>query len=192
MAHKRLALPLLLSLTLICLTLPALAAEDPPTVTAQVVHSQTAYTPGASHPLVLRFHIRPGFHINTHKPSEPDIYPTNLSWEQNPSLTFAPAIFPSPRSYKPSFSDKPMEVHDGVLDLRLSFTVAATAAPGPQAVKAKLEYQACDDQSCLMPETLEVPVTITVAAKGKPGKPLNSEVFGQTGQSKGKKAGGQR
>lgn len=189
MVLKRNALCMLLCLTLLGLTFTAQAAEEPPTVTAQVVHSLSAYAPGAGHTLVLRLNIRPGYHINAQTPAEPDVYPTKLTWQPNANLSFAPVVFPRPRTYKPSFSDKPMEVYDGQLDLRLNLTVAATAAPGPQVVKAKLDFQACDDQTCLMPETLEVPVTITVAAKGRPGQPLNSEVFGPPG---GQKAGGRR
>ncbi|CAO0821307.1 Thiol:disulfide interchange protein DsbD N-terminal domain-containing protein [Desulfarculales bacterium] len=173
-------------------TARALAAGEPPTITVQVVHSLTAYTQDASYPLVLRFAIRPGFHINAQRPSEPDIYSTGLTWEQNQSFVFNPAIFPSPHAYKPSFAAGPMEVYDGQLGLRVNFKVAANATPGPHVVKAKLEFQACDEQSCLMPETLEIPVTIIVAPAGKPGKPLNIEVFRQTDMPKGKQAGGKR
>lgn len=192
MFWKRLVPVSLLSLILSLMATFAMAAEEPATVTPQVVHSLTAYAQGATYPLVLRFTIRPGYHINAQRPAEPDLYPTSLTWQESPDFTFNPAIFPSPRAYQPSFAAKPMEVHDGQLGLRLSFKVAPKAAPGPHVVKAKLEFQACDDQACLMPETLEVPVTINVAPAGKPGKPLNAEVFRQTDQPKGKKPGSQR
>lgn len=177
MSVKRLLSLSILSVALILSTGLALAAEEPPTVTAQVLHSRAAYAQGASYPLVISFSIRPGFHINAQRPTEPDSYPTSLAWQPAPEFSFEPAVFPSPHAYKPSFSDKPIEVLDGSVAVRATFKVAANAAPGPHLVKAKLQFQACDDQSCLMPETLEVPVTITVAPAGKPGQPLNPQAF---------------
>jgi DsbC/DsbD-like thiol-disulfide interchange protein len=176
-ARKHLVFTLLLGLALSLLAATVLSAEEPPTVTAQVLHSQSAYAAGGTYPLVLRFTIRPGFHINAQRPAEPDAYPTSLKWQESRDLAFNPAAFPPPHAYKPSFTDKSMEVHDGQVNVRVSFKVAPGAAPGPQAAKAKLEFQACDDQSCLMPETLEVPLTITVAPAGKPGQALNQELF---------------
>jgi DsbC/DsbD-like thiol-disulfide interchange protein len=176
-ARKQLAPVVLLSLLLSWLASPVLAAEEPPTVAARVLHSRSAYAPGGPYPLILELTIRPGYHINAQRPAEPDLYPTSLKWQDSPDYVLSPAIFPAPRAYKPSFAAKPMEVHDGRLLVRTTLQVSKGAAPGPRNLAAKLEFQACDDQTCLMPETLEVPVSITVAPAGKPGQPLNQELF---------------
>lgn len=153
------------------------AAEEPPTLTAQVVHSHSAYAQGGTYPLIISLTVRPGYHINAQRPAEPDLYPTSLMWPQAADLSFTPAVFPAPHPFKPSFSDKPFDVLDGTVMVRGTFKVAATAAPGPHQLKAQVKFQACDDQSCLMPETLEVPLAITVSPAGKPGQPLNAQLF---------------
>jgi DsbC/DsbD-like thiol-disulfide interchange protein len=175
---RKLVIPaLLLTLLLALAAGPARAAEEPPTLTARVLHSKSAYAPGGPYPLILELTIRPGFHINDQRPAEPDLFPTSLTWPASPGLSFGPAVFPAPRKYKPSFASQPMEVHDGRILLRVSLQVAQGAAPGPRDLKAKVVFQACDDQACLMPETLEVPLGITVAPAGKPGQALNKELF---------------
>ncbi|MFH1034730.1 MAG: protein-disulfide reductase DsbD domain-containing protein [Pseudomonadota bacterium] len=175
---RKLVVPALLLTLLLALTAgPARAAEEPPTLTARVLHSLNAYAPGGPYPLIVELTIRPGYHINDQRPAEPDLFPTTLTWPASPDISFGPAVFPAPRKYKPSFASQPMEVHDGRVLVRATLQVAKTAAPGARELKAKLVFQACDDQSCLMPETLEVPLTVTVAPAGKPGQALNQELF---------------
>ena len=173
-------LPAPVCLMLICLAWgpgAALAAEEPPTLTARVLHSQGAYAQGGSYPLALELTIRPGYHINTDRPQEPDVYPTKAVMQGAPDLSLSPAVFPAARSYKPAFSPKPMQVFDGVILLRATLSVARQAALGQRALKVTLDFQACDDQSCLMPEQLEVALPVKIVPAGQDGPALNPGVF---------------
>lgn len=182
MVLKRVTLTLVCALALCLLGLATSggavqAAEEPATISAQVLHSMNAYAQGGSYPLIIKFTLRPGFHINSQHPAEPDLYPSSLSWQAAPGIALGPDLFPAPRTYQPAFATAPMQVHDGVFSLRTTLKVAKDAAPGARTVTAKLEFQACDDQACLMPESLVVPVSFTVAPAGRPGKRLNPEAF---------------
>lgn len=159
------------------LAAPATQAEEPPTLTAKVLHSQSAYAAGGSYRIALELTVRPGFHINSLQPKDAELYPTSLTWQAPTGCSVGPPQFPTARSHKPSFAAQAMDVHDGRFLVRATLTLAKDIAPGPHKLVAKLEYQACDDQACLMPESLEVPVEVVVAPAGKPGQRLNKEIF---------------
>lgn len=179
-AHIRkwsMAACLLLILAPWAATAPAGAAEDLPTLTVKALHSQDVYAPGGSYPLALEITVRPGFHINTHQPKEPDLYPTKVKLIGTPELVLAAPAFPPAKTYKPGFSPTPLEVFDGVFLVRTTLTVTKQAIPGPGQVSALVEFQACDDQACLMPEIADLAIPLTVAKPGQTAKPLNPGVF---------------
>ena len=163
---------ILLGLAVPCRT--AGAAEEPPLLVVRVLHSQSAYAPGGTYPLALELTIRQGYHINSDRPKEADVYPSRAKLTGAQDVTVGPVVFPQPKSYKPSFSSQPMEVFDGRILLRSTLTVAKGAKPGPRQLNASLDFQGCDDQACLMPETLEVAIP---AGVGPGGQALNQEVF---------------
>lgn len=173
---KKLAL-LLVLLCACLLAAPAVMAEEPPLVTAKVLHSREAYAAGASYPLAIALTVRPGWHINADRPREKDLYPTAMLLQCSADCGFSPAVFPKPRTYQPGFSKTPMDVFDGTVIIRTTLTVAKNAKPGPQLLGARLMYQGCDDNSCAMPEELEVPIQVKVAPAGQAAAPLNQEIF---------------
>ncbi len=53
-------------------------------------------------------------------------------------------------------------------DFRLGVTSAATARPGDYTVQVQAVYQVCDDQVCLPPTKVPVPVKVTIAGPPAP------------------------
>ena len=157
---------------------PAAArAQEPPIVSARVVHSRDAYPQGGTYPLALELAIAPKFHINSDRPAEPDLFPSKLSWTLAPGLTLAPAIFPPAQKYQPAFAKQPLLVLSGRVLVKTTLQVAGDVAAGSQRLSAHLTYQACDDQSCLMPAELEIPIMVQVVPAGADSKQINQEIF---------------
>ncbi len=152
-------------------------AEEPPVITYKVVHSANAYPQGGVYPLALELTVAPGFHINSDKPDEPDLYPTSLILNGTAACALSPAVFPQGHAYKAPWLAKPVQVFDGKVLVRFDLTVDKKANAGEHLLSGRLNFQACDDSSCLMPENLEISMPLKVAPAGQTVEKLNPAIF---------------
>lgn len=108
----------------------------------------------------LHFRIASGLHINSHKPYEKNLIPTNLMVVEEPGLKVAAVDFPAGKDF--AFSFAPTEKISVYSD---EFVLHAhlTAERGDHLLQAKLRYQACDASTCFPPKT--IPVAIDIIAK---------------------------
>jgi hypothetical protein len=103
--------------------------------------------------------LREGYHVNSNTPSDKYLIPLKLTWEDGVMLATG-STFPVPTMEKYSFSEVPLSVFSGTFEIKTSFKVAPTAAPGPAAINGKLRYQACNNRECLAPRTMDVAVQV--------------------------------
>ena len=99
--------------------------------------------------------LKPGYHVNSNTPSESYLIPLRLTWEPGP-LQVIEVVFPKAHLEKYEFSPKPLSVFTGDFELVNKFKVAADAESGPGMALGKLRYQACNNNSCLPPKTVEI------------------------------------
>ncbi len=99
--------------------------------------------------------VQPGYHVNSNTPTEEYLLPLKLSWEKGP-LEAVEIIYPKPKLEKYDFSERPIPVFTGNFEIVTKFRVTEAAQPGPGIVLGKLRYQACSNNSCLPPKTVEV------------------------------------
>ncbi len=57
---------------------------------------------------------------------------------------------------------KPLSVYEGSAEIRTAVIVPQDAKPGAVKFTLTVQAQACDHAACLDPQTLELPLTITV------------------------------
>lgn len=106
--------------------------------------------------------LRPGYHVNSNTPSDPYLIPLRLTWAPADPLKLASQVFPQPSMEKYSFSEKPLSVFSGQFEIITRFEVPATAKPGMLSLSGKLRFQACNDQMCLQPKTLDVSLPVEI------------------------------
>ncbi|MBX9603405.1 MAG: protein-disulfide reductase DsbD N-terminal domain-containing protein [Bryobacteraceae bacterium] len=106
--------------------------------------------------------LRPGYHVNSNTPSDPYLIPLKLTWAPAEPLKLASQVFPQPSMEKYSFSEKPLSVFSGQFDILTRFEAPATAKPGMLSLSGKLRFQACNDQMCLQPKTLDVSLPVEI------------------------------
>jgi DsbC/DsbD-like thiol-disulfide interchange protein len=108
--------------------------------------------------LELRFHIVPGYHVNSHTPKSQLLIPTALTLQPAAGVKPGPLEYPAGQPYSFSFdpSDK-LDVYAGDFTLKLPLV----ATPGQHTVDGSLKYQACDNASCYPPRTLAVKVVFS-------------------------------
>lgn len=106
----------------------------------------------------LRFHMVPGYHVNSHTPKSQLLIATTLTLNPADGVKSGLIEYPAGKPYSFSFdpTDK-LDVYMG--DFTVKLPVTATA--GAHTVDGSLRYQACDNASCYPPRTLPVKVVFT-------------------------------
>ncbi len=119
---------------------------------ADHVHARGQIAPGQQGAeLEVTVEVDPGYHINANPASDPDLIPTRLSLSGQPDVK---VDYPAAQIFKPPFAPEGIAVYQGRITLRAGL---AQPLAGPPPV-AKLRVQACNDQVCLAPATIAVPI----------------------------------
>ena len=116
---------------------------------------------GATGEVKLKAELRPGYHVNSDKPTDEYLIPLKLTWAKDPLQTVQIA-YPKPQLEKYSFSPTPLSVFSGAFEIVTLFKAPATSAPGPATIAGKLRYQACNNKECLPPRTADVTLNVDV------------------------------
>ena len=132
---------------------------------------------GSTFEVAAVVHVLPGFHMNSHKPSEDYLIPTALTPKPPAGIKEVETIYPPGIDKKLSFSDKPLSVYTGTFIIRAKFSVAANATLGATSLPFTLQYQACNEDSCLPPVRIPVTAKINVAPAGTKGRPMSPQIF---------------
>ena len=123
--------------------------------------------PGATATLKLKVEILPGFHINSNKPLEDYLIPTEVFLPASPQTPdgFELAGASYPKAELKTFSFAPGEklaVYEGTIEVAVRLRARPEAQPGTHALALGLRYQACNDQVCLRPAERQLTLTIDV------------------------------
>lgn len=108
-------------------------------------------------PVALHFRIKENLHINSHNPREKYLIPTEFSIPDSSGVRLADTSYPAGKDFVlPADQDEKLLVYTG------EFTIQATivASKGNHLIQAKLRYQACDQNACMPPKTIIVPIDV--------------------------------
>jgi thiol:disulfide interchange protein DsbD len=132
---------------------------------------------GSAFQLAVVLKIRDGFHINARQPSADYLIATDLRPEVPAGFKLGEITYPKGELHTFSFSKKPLNVYEDKAIIRLALSALPTAPLGAQRIPFKLRYQACSQEVCLPPLTVDVEGSITVAANPAAAKPAHPELF---------------
>lgn len=122
--------------------------------------------------------IQRGYHLNSHKPTDPYLIPTTATPQLPAGIELRDTAYPAGKMEKFSFSpNKDLDVYTGSVTLRLKLAAGADAALGAATIPVTLRYQACNDTACLPPVRVPVSVKFEVAAEGTKPRAMHPEIF---------------
>ena len=169
---------------LLLIIVAALPSAQPQIPSGREVVSPSAYVSlepvarGSSFQLAVVLKIRNGFHINAHKPSAEYLIPTDLRANLPAGFKSAGEIsYPKGELHTFAFTKTPLNVYQDKVVLRVPLTAQADAPLGAQHISLKLRYQACSNEVCLPPVTLDVDAPVTVAVNTDNSRPAHPELF---------------
>lgn len=144
-------------------------------------HTFVSFEPvprGKEFQIAVVVEIARGFHMNSHKPTDPYLIPTTLTPQVPAGLRLIDTIYPLGRLEKFSFSpNKPLDVYTGSVTLRLKLEAGADAPLGAVTIPITLRYQACNDTTCLQPVKVPVDAKFEVAAAGAKARAVHADIF---------------
>lgn len=108
--------------------------------------------------------VRSGYHINAQKPTEEFLIGTSVTMTPPAGVTVVKTGYPKAEMAQFSFSEEPLAVYEGTVKIPVTMKVDAAAAAGQLTIPGKVRFQACNDQQCLPPSTVDVSFTVDVAA----------------------------
>lgn len=110
----------------------------------------------------LRLTIDSGYHVNANPPSFPYLKATELDLTPDAGLSVSFTKYPDPLLKKFSFADAPLAVYEGETTLTVRLKADRSIAPGRKNLSGKLRVQACDDQVCYAPGTMDIVIPVNV------------------------------
>jgi thiol:disulfide interchange protein DsbD len=146
-----------------CFAAPVAAQTSSKVVKVKTEEDVYKVKPGSPFQIAVVIEIDKGYHINSNRPAEDFLIATSLKVEPLPGLRTNAVRYPKAKLAKFEFSEKPMSVYEDRAVLRLTARALPTLAVGKHTIKAKLTVQACNDQACLRPETVNVSIPLEVS-----------------------------
>jgi thiol:disulfide interchange protein DsbD len=132
---------------------------------------------GSTAQIAVVMKIRPGFHVNAREKSAEYLIATDLKSNLPAGFSAGDVAYPKGRLEKFVFSKTPLNVYQDTVILKMPLNVLATAPTGEQHIPLKLRYQACSQEICLPPVTLDVDAVVNVAASASASTPAHLEFF---------------
>lgn len=120
------------------------------------------FTVSAGRPdwIELRFHVIPGFHINSHTPHDETLIPTSLKLSPSTRLRVVKDEYPAGVPLHLNIGEgATLSTYSGEFRVR----VQVISDKGDANLAGTLHYQACDAASCYPPRDL--PVSLTISAR---------------------------
>ncbi|HVG33695.1 MAG TPA: protein-disulfide reductase DsbD N-terminal domain-containing protein [Pyrinomonadaceae bacterium] len=138
------------------------ATKTPP---ADIVRAEAAsmeMAAGGAAEAVVLLTIADGYHISANPATLSYQIATQLNVEPSDGITVGQPLYPPSETKKFSFEPQPFAVYEGKAPIKLPLRAEAGAAKGAHTLKAKVRVQACDDQACYPPRTLNTSIPVNV------------------------------
>jgi hypothetical protein len=115
---------------------------------------KVSITAGAAAEAAVTLSISPGYHVNANPATFDYLIATELTADKSEGLSFGKPIYPAAATKKFQFAEEPLKVYEGDVQIKLPVTAAAGAAKGSRTLALHLRVQACDEEKCFPPATL--------------------------------------
>jgi thiol:disulfide interchange protein len=155
---------------------------------SKIVKVRTAWSLDGVHPgshviFAVIFDIAKGFHINADKSQiipikDLILFPTRIQViEASEGITPEAPRFPKAHRLKVEYADKVMMFFTGHNVVYLPMKIDEKVKSVPLDLKVQINYQACDAQTCLLPQKAVVEETLKVVKSNIESVEINKEFF---------------
>lgn len=133
--------------------------------------------PGSEVKLAIQLDIEDTWHINSSKPKDDFLIGTSVSFDGAENFNVSNLTFPHAEELTFSFSENPVSVYEGTVYITALVKVNGGLAPGSYELPVSIEYQACNDASCMPPTNIDTVLSLNVVSTSTPVSEINNEIF---------------
>jgi DsbC/DsbD-like thiol-disulfide interchange protein len=169
---------LFLALPALLLCAAASSARAQANVDVQGFYAANRAQQGRSVQAAVVLDIPEGYHVNANKVANKFSIPTTVKLEAPEGVRLTPLVFPRGAARKLKFSNDPLSLYEGRAVIRFTATFPANFQKGETEIRARVRYQACNNELCYPPVTREITMPIAVVAPTEQVKPINRQFFG--------------
>lgn len=142
--------------------MPAISRKVSSADVVKVSASDLEIAAGGSSEAIVHIAISDGYHINANPPTFPYLIATSVEAKPGKGVTIGKPVYPRPVRKKFSFAEIPLAVYEGAAAVKLPLQAAGDVAKGARMIPLVLRVQACDDQACYAPATIDLALHLTV------------------------------
>ena len=156
-------------------------------LSAETYISYDKVQPGSEFQIAVVVTIANGWHVNAN-PTRAPLIPTEITLPDIPNLTFGDVVYPAGDTLNIASIGLASVYHD-TISFGIPATLLESAVVEPITLNLNLRYQACNDEQCLLPETLNVSIPIEVGGKEETVLPNNEAIFANISFDEERKGG---
>jgi len=134
-------------------------------VTIKTIFNKENLKTGDERKITVKVTVEDEWHINSNKPNDDFLIPTILKITANNLTPEVTSIkYPVAAELKFDFSEKPVSVYEKDFLIEAKIEIPESAKPGAYKLNVTLNYQACNNSTCLPPNmvTQTVPFEIQI------------------------------
>jgi hypothetical protein len=147
---------------LLLLATSAFAQEGPNSVTF-VSAAPVVVAPGHTAQVTMIFKVGGGYHINSHKPLDELLIPTEVKLSPPTEIMISGIKYPQGQELNFPFSpDAKLSVYSGEFKVTAAVRPAQNAPKGTFRVHGDLKFQACTDRQCFPPKKIPMQFDVKV------------------------------
>jgi hypothetical protein len=106
--------------------------------------------------------ISPGFHVNANPATFSYLIATEVTAGKIAGIAVGTPSYPTAKKKKFQFAEQPLAVYEGDVPIKLNLRAEKGALAGTQSLPITVKVQACDEQQCFPPATLNSSISVTL------------------------------
>lgn len=140
----------------------ATAPQSPPQIDINSYIEGGSVSRGRMARAVVEMNIPSGYHVNSSRPLEKFLIPTNLQITASNGVRVGPVSYPRAILRNLKFSKNKVAVYEGRAIMRFNVSIPAGFQSDYTELKARLKYQSCSDEVCFPPQNRETTVQVRI------------------------------
>jgi DsbC/DsbD-like thiol-disulfide interchange protein len=110
--------------------------------------------------ILINLNIKEGWHINSNKPLDDYLTPTSVKLKDSTGIKLLNIEYPPEMISKLQFSDSELSLYEWNITIKVYVTVEGSFLKNKGKAELELQYQSCNNQTCLFPVQKTINVTL--------------------------------
>jgi hypothetical protein len=117
---------------------------------------------GGASEATIQLAIMPGYHINANPATFPYLIATEVVPERAEGIVAGKPVYPAGEKRNFQFEKQPLAVYQGETQIKIPINADAKATAGQRSLPISVKVQACDDEKCFPPASINATIPIEV------------------------------